>query len=114
LLWRVSRWRDRFLEEGKKALTNGASDDHACRGEIENLQKIIGKKAIQIEILKKAEGQYWGIDMTEFMVTSPGWVYLMEACSVALEREFPDGVRGGGLKIISDNGSKPTKDWPLD
>jgi transposase-like protein len=49
------RWRDKFLEGGKKALANGASDDHAYRGEIEKLQKIIGKQAIQIEILKKTE-----------------------------------------------------------
>jgi len=77
--------------------------------------------------------QYWGMDMTKFMVTSLGWVYLIivldwftkkivgwdlslrgrskewrHALEVALEREFPDGVRGQGLKIISDNGSQPT------
>jgi len=49
------RWRDKFLEGGKKALANGASDDHAYRAEIEKLQRIIGKQAIQIEILKKTE-----------------------------------------------------------
>ena len=27
---------------------------------------------------------------------------------MALNREFPDGVRGAGLKLISDNGSQPT------
>jgi transposase-like protein len=49
------RWRDKFLEGGKKGLVNGASDDNAYRAEIEKLQKIIGKQAIQIEILKKTE-----------------------------------------------------------
>jgi len=49
------RWRDRFLEGGKKGLANGASDDAAYKAEIEKLQKIIGKQAIQIEILKKTE-----------------------------------------------------------
>ena len=49
------RWRDRFLEAGKRGLANGASDDHAYGGEIEKLQQIIGKQAIQIEILKKTE-----------------------------------------------------------
>ena len=44
------RWRDKFLEAGKKGLVNGASDDHAYKAEIEKLQKIIGKQAIQIEI----------------------------------------------------------------
>ena len=77
--------------------------------------------------------QYWGIDMTKFMVTSLGWVYLIivldwftkkivgwdlslrgrsrewrQALEVALEREFPYGVMGSGLKLISDNGSQPT------
>ncbi len=49
------RWRDRFLEGGKKGLANGVSDDAHYKAEIEKLQKIIGKQAIQIEILKKTE-----------------------------------------------------------
>jgi transposase-like protein len=49
------RWRDKFLEGGKRALVNGASDDNGYKAEIEKLQKIIGKQAIQIEILKKTE-----------------------------------------------------------
>lgn len=49
------RWRDRFLEGGKKGLVNGTGDDNAYRAEIERLQKIIGKQAVQIEILKKTE-----------------------------------------------------------
>ncbi len=49
------RWRDRFLEGGQNALANGASDEPASKAEIERFQKIIGKQAIQIEILKKTE-----------------------------------------------------------
>ncbi len=49
------RWRDKFLEGGKKALVNGSSDDNGYKAELEKLQKIIGKQAIQIEILKKTE-----------------------------------------------------------
>jgi transposase-like protein len=47
------RWRDKFLESGKKGLINSSSDDKHYKAEIERLQKIIGKQAIQIEILKK-------------------------------------------------------------
>ncbi|WP_373920418.1 helix-turn-helix domain-containing protein [Thermodesulfovibrio sp. Kuro-1] len=47
------RWRDKFLEGGKKALNNAQVDDNVYRAEREKLQKIIGKQAIQIEILKK-------------------------------------------------------------
>ena len=49
------RWRDKFLEGGKKGLMNASSDDNQYKAEIEMLQKIIGKQAIEIEILKKTE-----------------------------------------------------------
>jgi len=77
--------------------------------------------------------QFWGIDMTKFIINGLGWVYLVivldwyckklvgwdisvrskatdweKALSMAFNREFPDGVRGKGLKLISDNGSQPT------
>ena len=77
--------------------------------------------------------QYWGIDMTKFLVSSIGWIYLVvvldwytkkivgwnislrsraaewkEALDTAIQREFPGGVRDSGLKLISDNGSQPT------
>ena len=47
------RWKDRFLEAGKKVLINCGSDENLYRAEIERLQKIICKQAVQIEILKK-------------------------------------------------------------
>jgi len=77
--------------------------------------------------------QIWGIDMTKFMVNALGWVYLVIvldwftkkvvgwrislrskteewklALDMALNREFPQGVRGSGLMLVSDNGSQPT------
>jgi len=76
--------------------------------------------------------QWWGIDMTKVM-TDSGWVYVvivldwytkkivghysgirarsrewLEALESGLNREFPGGVRGNGLKLMSDNGSQPT------
>lgn len=53
------RWRDKFLGGGKKGLENGACDDKFYKAEIEKLQRVIGKQAIQIEILKKGT-IYWG------------------------------------------------------
>jgi len=32
----------------------------------------------------------------------------LEALEKRLNREFPEGVRGHGLKLMSDNGSQPT------
>lgn len=77
--------------------------------------------------------QYWGIDMTKFIINGLGWVYLaivldwytkkvvgwdislrskssdwQRALAMAVNREFSGGVRGKGLKLISDNGSQPT------
>jgi len=77
--------------------------------------------------------QYWGIDMTKFMIPSLGWAYLVivldwytkkivgcdismrsrasewkAVLSMAIDNEFSDGVRGQGLNLISDNGSQPT------
>lgn len=77
--------------------------------------------------------EYWGPDMTKFLLGSLGWCYLIvvldwytkelvgwklslraktsewkEALDRALCRKFPFGVRGQGLSLISDNGSQPT------
>jgi putative transposase len=77
--------------------------------------------------------QFWGIDATKFIVNGLGWVYLVivldwytkkavgwrvsvrnrtaewkQALDMAVNCEFPEGVRGKGLKLISDNGSQPT------
>jgi putative transposase len=76
--------------------------------------------------------QWWGIDMTK-VLTNTGGVYVvivldwytkkivghysgiratsrdwLEALEKGLNREFPQGVRGHGLKLMSDNGSQPT------
>lgn len=77
--------------------------------------------------------QYFGIDMTKFLVSSVGWVYLVivldwytkkivgwdmslrsrtedwkNAVEMAINNQFPYGVRGQGLKLVSDNGCQPT------
>ncbi len=48
------RWRDKFLEAGKKGLVNGAGDEDVYRAEIERLQKITGKQAIKNRDFKKS------------------------------------------------------------
>ena len=78
-------------------------------------------------------GQFWGIDMTKFIIPGLGWAYLVvvldwfsrkvvgwrlsvrcrtqewrEALEEAVLQEFPNGVRGQGLKLISDNGCQPS------
>jgi len=77
--------------------------------------------------------QWWGIDMTKVMVEGFGWMYIvvvldwytkkivgyyagiqcrschwLEALDDAVNREFPGGVKGSELSLMSDNGSQPT------
>jgi transposase InsO family protein len=77
--------------------------------------------------------QWWGIDMTKVMINGFGWMYLvivldwyskkivgyysglecrskhwLEALDMAFNRQFPDGIRGNRLFLMSDNGSQPT------
>lgn len=78
--------------------------------------------------------QFWGTDMTKFLIPTLGWVNLvivvdwytkmilgwsiglrgntdlwLDALDQAVKRAFPwDGSRGKNVKLISDNGSQPT------
>jgi len=77
--------------------------------------------------------QWWGIDMTKVMVEPVGWVYIvlvldwytkkivghyaglqakathwLVALQEAVNRQFPDGVHGQPLSLMSDNGCQPT------
>jgi len=77
--------------------------------------------------------QWWGIDMTKVMVEGFGWMYIVvvldwytkklvgyntgmecrsrhwqEALDMAVNRQFPDGVKDMGLSLMSDNGCQPT------
>jgi putative transposase len=77
--------------------------------------------------------QWWGIDMTKVMVNGFGWMYIvvvldwytkkivgyyagmqcrnkhwLEALDMAVNRQFPGGVREHRLFLMSDNGSQPT------
>jgi len=77
--------------------------------------------------------QWWGIDMTKVMVNGFGWMYIvvvldwytkkivgyyagmqclskhwLEALDEAINWQFPDGVRGHNLNLMSDNGCQPT------
>jgi transposase len=49
------RWRDKFLEAGSRALAsrNGSGSEAAVKARISELERIIGRQAVKIEILKK-------------------------------------------------------------
>ena len=77
--------------------------------------------------------QWWGIDMTKFLVETLGWVYLvvvldwysrkiigyqldiqsksvdwLKALDMAVKEQCPDGAREHTIHLMSDNGSQPT------
>ena len=77
--------------------------------------------------------QWWGIDMTKVMIDGFGWVYVvividwhtkkvvghyaglqskawhwLIALNKAVNRQFPEGIRGQGVNLMADNGCQPT------
>ena len=77
--------------------------------------------------------EWWGIDMTKVLVEDCGWVYIvlvldwytkkivgyyagrpctsrhgLEALDLAVNRQCPNGARGHGISLMSDNGCQPT------
>lgn len=77
--------------------------------------------------------QWWGIDMTKVMIEGYGWIYVvividwhtkkvvghyagdqskswhwLVALNQALNQQFPHGVKGSHLHLMSDNGCQPT------
>lgn len=80
-----------------------------------------------------APNQWWGIDMTKILIPEEGWLSLvlvldwytkklgghtvgprstssdwLRAVAAAVNQQFPQGVRGQGLSLMSDNGCQPT------
>jgi transposase-like protein len=51
----VHKWREKFLESGKRGFKNGSgsSPDKAIYKENDQLKKVLGEKVLEVEILKK-------------------------------------------------------------
>ena len=77
--------------------------------------------------------EWWGIDMTKVMVAGFGWIYIvvvldwytkkivgsyagvlctaqhwLAALHMAVNQQCPEGARGQGLSLMSENGCQPT------
>lgn len=129
---RVTNW----LRKRKHIVINRKKTQRLMR--IQNLTVANQKKPASRESNRSKPSptcplQWWGIDMTKFMVDKLGWIYQVavvdwysrkvvgyalgrdcrsELWITALEQavisEFPDGSRGKNLFLMSDNGSQPT------
>jgi transposase-like protein len=48
------KWRDKFLTGGKRALMeNGQASNTTDKARIEELERVIGKQTVEIQVLKK-------------------------------------------------------------
>jgi transposase InsO family protein len=95
--------------------------------------KLKATRIVQSKPRPERPGEWWGIDMTKVMVSDFGWMYIavvldwytkkivgyyagmqcrskhwLEALEEGVKKQFPEGVRGQGLHLMSDNGSQPT------
>ena len=92
------RWRDKFLEAGKKSLTdrNGTRVEAAAKARISELERIIGKRAVQNEILKKFRSRSGGClsGLVSVGLRLSGY-WDMCGFGMALGPPFIDGSRRG-------------------
>lgn len=54
---RLNVWKKIFMEKGPAVFDEGTGDDR-CQKQIEDLQRLLGKKEVEIELLKKYLGHY--------------------------------------------------------
>ncbi len=129
---RVTAWlrhREKLLVNQKRVRRLMKEHGFMATQTIHKAKRVSSKRKPQADRPR----QFWGIDITKFIVHALGWVYLVivldwytkkivgwnislrsktvdwkQAMDMAINREFPEGVRGAGLKLISDNGSQPT------
>ncbi len=54
----IHKWKAQFLEHGKQAFRHGNSKtpDQTLQAENEQLKKLLGEKALEVEVLKKLSG----------------------------------------------------------
>lgn len=98
------------MEGGSKGLVNGGSGEDGQGAEIEKLQRIIGKQAIQIEILKKRRSS-WGEGRSGRTLQGPGlhgegllrgpWDIQEQLLPAADEGRSGEGSTGGGEDLLA-------------
>lgn len=92
------RWRDKFLEGGSQALSsrNGSGPEAAVKARVSELERIIGKQTVQIEILKKslskAGGGLPGLLAERLRLFGQGDLYRLGMASGHLLSAAPGGA----------------------
>lgn len=128
--WAHLRYVDR-LDVNKKRVYRLLKEHHLLATQTKHAVKRSGSRP---KPRPDGPNQWWGIDMTKVR-TETGWAYLvlvldwhtkqivghhcgvratgadwLSALDSGLNRQFPDGVRGHELHLMSDNGSQPTSE----
>lgn len=98
-----------------------------------NTKRKIADRQLRSKPKADRPNEIWGTDMTKVFIEGSGWVYItvvldwftkkivglssgtrsqaddwIQALDEAVNRQFPEGVRGKKLKVVSDNGCQPT------
>lgn len=126
-----------FLRCVKKVTINKKRIERLMRRYNLQVKPNLRLKAIRTPMKSKPRAsrpnEWWGIDMTKVLIQNFGWVYIvivldwyskkivgyhadirsktehwLKALDMAVNRQFPDGVRGQDLHLMSDNGCQPT------
>lgn len=129
---RVKNW----LEKRENIVINRKTVQRIMREKnllVKTKKKIASRQTQKKKPQPEKPNQWWGIDMTKFLVQSCGWIYFVaiidwysrkvvgysigrnccsdlwiSALDKAVIEEFTNGSRAMELSLMSDNGSQPT------
>ena len=129
-IWATLRYADGLPVNKKRILRVMRAADLLVKP---HLRLKATRTATRSKPVPTAPNQWWGIDMTKVVVESFGWVYVvvvldwytkkyvgyhiglqstaqhwLQALDMAVNRQFPQGIEGHPLHLMSDNGCQPT------
>jgi putative transposase len=132
-IWAYLRYRE-GLDINKKRIYRLMKENNLLVGKNTKLKAC--RTPLKAKPQANRPNHIWGVDMTKVMAGCWGWLYLhvvldwytkkivgynlslrsktkdwLDAVDMALQRQFPAGIRGGNngsLYLVSDNGSQPT------
>ena len=127
-IWAWLKYKEDFNINHKRVYNLMRQNNLTCKKE----NRTRALRLIKPKPQAQRPNQYFGIDMTK-VKTPTGWVYMtivldwytkkvvghhiglqskstdwLSAPDMALNAQFPNGAKGGNLKLVSDNGCQPT------
>jgi len=129
-MWAHLKFVDKFQVNKKRILRLMRRHDLLVKP---NLRLKAKRTSTKSKPVPTRPNQWWGIDMTKVLVQKFGWIYVvvvldwytkkivgyyaglqsksvhwLAALNRAVNRQFPEGVRGHDIHLMADNGCQPT------